>query len=228
MNQPLNIGHRGARKLAPENTLESFQKALDLKVDGVELDVHLTADGELVVFHDKKLKRMTDGKGKLCNHSLSDLKKLKIYKTYEIPTLREVLDLIDRRCLVNIELKGKNTAVATVKLIQEYIDAYKWEYDDFIVSSFDYQMLHDVVNLDSNIQIAVLTKNDIYFTIEVAKNLNAKYINAHWWRLNSGVLKHMQDLGFKVIAWTVNKPKYIKILKYLNIDGIITDFPDRI
>lgn len=228
MNQPLNIGHRGARKLAPENTLESFQKALDLKVDGVELDVHLTADGELVVFHDKKLKRMTNGKGKLSNHSLSDLKKLKIYKTYEIPTLREVLDLIDRRCLVNIELKGKNTAVATVKLIQEYINAYKWEYDDFIVSSFDYQMLHDVVNLDSNIQIAVLSKNDIYFTIEVAKNLNAKYINAHWCRLNSDVLKYMQDLGFKVIAWTVNKPKYIKILKYLNIDGIITDFPDRI
>jgi len=117
-NKILKIGHRGAKGHVTENTLESIQKAIDLGVDGVEIDVHLCASGELVVFHDFTVDRMTDGTGEISNFSLKELKKLKVKSRFQIPTLSQVLLLVSNRCLVNIKLKGKNTAKEACRLIE--------------------------------------------------------------------------------------------------------------
>lgn len=106
----LKIGHRGAMGYVAENTIESIKKALEFKVDGIEIDVHKCKSGELVVFHDFTLDRMTNGTGEISQYSLLELKKLKVNDEYEIPTFEEVLNEIDKKCFINIELKGRNTA----------------------------------------------------------------------------------------------------------------------
>src|SRR5690606_5568826 len=124
----LKIGHRGAKGHVPENTIESIQKARDFGVDGIEIDVHVCATGELVVFHDFTLDRMTNGTGEVGKLSLSELKKLKVNNQFLIPTLEEVLDTIDKKCFLNIELKGRNTAVKTCEVVYKYIAVKDWSY----------------------------------------------------------------------------------------------------
>ena len=117
----LVIGHRGASGYVTENTLESIQKALDLNVDGIEIDVQRCASGEIVVFHDKKLDRLTNHKGLIEKTNFDELSTILIKEKYKIPTLEEVLKLIDGKILLNIELKGENTATATASILEKHL-----------------------------------------------------------------------------------------------------------
>ena len=143
----LKIAHRGARGYEPENTLKSFQKALDLHADGIELDVHLSSDGHLIVIHDETIDRTTNGKGFVNTFSLAELKTFLIDDQYEIPTLKEVFDLVNKKCLINIELKGLGTADKVAALIEEYIADQNWNYEHFIVSSFDWNLLVSMIKM---------------------------------------------------------------------------------
>ncbi|AWG21179.1 glycerophosphodiester phosphodiesterase [Flavobacterium faecale] len=224
----LKIGHRGARGYEPENTLISFQKALDMGVDGIELDVHLSADGLVVVIHDETVDRTTDGSGLVNEKTYEQLSHFRIEKNQNIPTLKEVLDLVDRKCFVNIELKGNGTAAPVVAMIQEYVQVQKWSYDDFIVSSFEWKMLSETVALDSNIPIAVLTETTIAAALDFAKKIKARAINPDFILLEIGTTEQLQREGFKVYPWTVNEIEDIKTIQNYGVDGIISDFPDRI
>ena len=135
--ETLKIGHRGAMGYVVENTLESIQKALDFGVHGIEIDVHLCASGELVVFHDFTLERISNGIGEISKNTLSELKQLKIGNKFQIPTLEEVLNLINKKCLLNIELKGQHTAFETCRIIEKYVKNNTWNHSDFLVSSFE-------------------------------------------------------------------------------------------
>ena len=96
----LKIGHRGAKSLEPENTLLSFQKAIDIGVDGIELDVRLTADGELVVIHDETIDRTSNGNGFVNQFTLKEIQKFRIHTTQEIPTLKAVLEVVNKKCFI--------------------------------------------------------------------------------------------------------------------------------
>ena len=109
------IGHRGAKGYANENTLVSFQKAIDLGVDGIELDVHLSSDGKVMVIHDDSIDRTTSDKGFVKDISKAELEKL------AIPSLEAVFDLVDRRCFINVELKTYETADKVAELIAHYV-----------------------------------------------------------------------------------------------------------
>lgn len=227
-HQYLKIGHRGAKGHVTENTLESIQKALDLGVDGIEIDVHLSQTGDLVVFHDFTLERLTEITGEVAMKSLEELKKLRVNGEYEIPTLLEVLNLIDKKCILNIELKGKITAFETCKSIQLYVETKAWRFDDFIVSSFDHEELQSVYNINKNIPLAVLTETDLDVAVSFAQTINAKAIHPHYHLLNKSNVQHLRDLGYKVNSWTVNEPDAIALMKSYEVDGIISDFPERL
>ncbi|MEO5788291.1 MAG: glycerophosphodiester phosphodiesterase [Gelidibacter sp.] len=228
MNKILKIGHRGATGYVTENTLESMQKAIDLGVDGIEIDVHLCQTGELVVFHDFTLERLTEATGEITKKTLDDLKALKVNGKFKIPTLLEVLDLINKKCLLNIELKGQRTAEDTCKIIQLYIETKDWNYEQFIVSSFDFEQLKTVFNSNINIPLAVLTESDIEDAIDFAKTIKAKAIHPDFQLLNKNKVKEIQNLGYKVNTWTVNEFKDIALMKSYGVNGLISDFPDRI
>ena len=228
MNTCLKIGHRGAKGHVAENTLESIQKAMDLGVDGIEIDVHLCASGELVVFHDFTLDRISNGTGEVKKLSLLELKKLKIESQFLIPTLEEVLDLINKKCFLNIELKGSNTALKTSEVIQDYIQNKDWNYEDFLVSSFQIRELEAIFNLDKKIPLGVLTKANMDEAIEFAQTINALAIHPNYALLTPENIKRAQDKNYKVYTWTVNDDKTIKRMKSYGVDGIISDVPDRL
>jgi glycerophosphoryl diester phosphodiesterase len=228
MNQMLKIGHRGAKGYAPENTLIAFQKAIDLGADGIELDVHLSVDGELVVIHDETIDRTTNGKGTVNQLPLKVLQSFLIENSHKIPTLEEVFELVNRQVFINIELKDHETVQKVVALIQKYILEKNWKYSDFLVSSFDWNALQEVAFLDEKIAIGVLTETDLNLAFTFAKFIKAKSIHPDFQFLNSENTTKMQKKGLLVIPWTVNETSDIQKMKALKVDGIISDFPDRI
>lgn len=228
MNKILKIGHRGAKGYVAENTLESIQKAMDLGVDGIEIDVHLCQTGELVVFHDLNLEKLTEATGEIAMKSLEELKTLKVNGQFEIPTLLEVLDLIDKKCLLNIELKGERTAFETCKSIQLYTEAKGWNFEQFIVSSFIHDELQTVFNINKNIPLAVLSESDVDEAIRFAEKVKAKAIHPDYRLLNKKKVKELQNLGYIVNTWTVNEVDDIALMKTYGVNGIISDFPHRL
>ena len=228
INSILKIGHRGAKGYEPENTLLSFQKALDLKVDAIELDIHLSLDGEIIVIHDETINRTTNGKGFVNTLSLPELKAFRIEDEHHIPTLTEVFDLINQQCLINIEIKGKGITKAVVELIELYVATKNWKYNHFLISSFDWISLLDIHLLNPEIPLGVLTEYDLKLAFAFAKFIDAKSINAHYHLLSKEMTTQMQEAGFQVYAWTVNEHEDIQKIKSFNVNGIISDFPDRI
>lgn len=224
----LNIGHRGAKGYEPENTLLSFQKAIDIGVDGIELDVHLSSDGAIMVIHDETLDRTTNGKGFVNELSLQELKTFQIEKENTIPTLIEVFDLVNKRCFINIELKGKGTSKPVINLIEHYIEEKNWNYGHFIISSFNWSALQEVRKWNAKIPIGVLTHTDLDLAIAFAKFIKAETIHPYFHLLTKENTIKMQNEGFKVFAWTVNETEDIQKIKSFHVNGIISDFPDRI
>lgn len=223
----LKIGHRGAKGHVAENTLESIQKALELGVDGIEIDVHLCASGELVVFHDFTLNRMTDGDGEISKYTLKELKKVKVKDHYQIPTLSQVLLLVDKKCLLNIELKGINTAKETCRLIDFFIEKKGWSYKDFIVSSFQSGLLESVYEINNKIPLGVLTDTNLDKAVSFAKTINAVSIHVDYTMLTQENVEKLQE-NYKVFAYTVNNLKPLDRIKSYHVDAIISDYPNRI
>ncbi len=224
----LKIGHRGAKGHEPENTLIGFKKAIDMHVDRIELDVHLSADNEIMVIHDETVNRTTDGTGFVNQFSLPELKRLRIKKDHHIPTLTEVLDLIDQRCEINIELKSYETADKVVNLIEKYVSKKRWNYSHFLVSSFDWNALQQVALLNPDIPIGVITETDLDLALAFAKFIQAKSIHPYYHLVTKENTAKMQEKGFQVYPWTINEPEDIKKIKSFNVNGIISDFPDRL
>ncbi len=224
----LKIGHRGAKAYIAENTLESIHKAMEFGVDGIEIDVHLCASGELVVFHDFTLDRMTNGTGEVGKLSLSQLKQLKVNGEFSIPTLQEVLDTLDKKFLLNIELKGKNTASKACEIVKNYINDRGWRYQDFIISSFQHHELEAVFKMDKNIPLGVLSKASVDEAMQFAETINAFAIHPNYALLTIDNVNRAQTKGFKVFTWTVNDRQTIERMKSYKVDGIISDAPDRL
>ena len=224
----LKIGHRGAKGYEPENTFVSFQKALDMQVDGIELDVHLSADGEIIVIHDESIDRTTNGKGFVNTLSLRELNAFRIDGKSEIPTLQEVFDLINQDCFINIELKSYEATDKVVSLIEKYVTKKGWKYDRFLVSSFDWNALQQVAFLNDKIPIGVLTETDLELALAFAKFIQAKSIHPHFHLLTKENTAQMQEKGLQVFPWTINELEDIQKIKTFNVNGIITDFPNRI
>ncbi|RKS55141.1 glycerophosphoryl diester phosphodiesterase [Gillisia mitskevichiae] len=227
MNPIYKIGHRGAKGHCTENTLESINLALEMGVDGIEIDVHLCASGELVVFHDFTLDRLSDGFGEISTKSYEQLQQLRLKGDYKIPLLTEVLDLIEGKCSINIELKGQHTAKGTCAIISKYIDK-GWEYSSILVSSFQENELLEVKKINSNILIAILSKASVEEAIEWGKVLNATAIHPSLGIITRQSVIDAHNEGFNVNVWTVNEPEDIARMIEFGVDGIISDFPDRL
>ncbi|MDX1428009.1 MAG: glycerophosphodiester phosphodiesterase family protein [Salegentibacter mishustinae] len=224
----LKIGHRGAKGHLAENTLESIQKALSFGVETIEIDVHRCKTGELVVIHDFTLDRTTNGSGEVAKKSLTEIKALKVENEFEIPLLTEVLDFIEGKCTINIELKGLNTATATAKTIKKYIAEKNWTYKDFIVSSFQKNELFQMRKLDEKVALGILSKASVTEAIELGKLLKASAIHPSLGIITRDNVKASHKAGFKVNVWTVNEPEDIQRMREFGVDGIISDFPDRL
>jgi len=223
----LIIGHRGASGTAPENTLASFEKAIRLGVKMVELDVHRCASGELVVIHDENINRTTSGKGSVSDKTLKELKRFDAGNGEKIPTLREVLNGINHRAKINIELKGADVATSTVELLDEYKKDYGWEVEDFCVSSFDHQQLRQFRKLDNITNIGILYERKPHGFSEMATVLRAFSVNISLHAVSPDLVKEIHDSGLEVWVYTVNKLHDINLLESMGVDAVFTNYPEK-
>lgn len=223
----LRIGHRGAKGHLAENTLESIKKALSLGVDGIEIDVHRCASGQLVVFHDFTLDRMTNTSGEVSKYTLNQLKRVEVKGHCQIPTLSEVLTFVNNKCLLNIELKGHDTAEEASRLITFFVEKKGWEYKNIIVSSFQTNLLETVYKTNPNIPLGVITDTNLDEAVNFAKTINAVSIHPDYTMLTQEIVEKLKE-DFKVFTFTVNNLKPIKRIKSYGVDGIISDFPERL
>jgi len=226
--KPLVIGHRGAMGHETENTMASFQKALDLKVDMIEIDVFRISSGEVAVFHDQYVDRLANGGGKIEEYNFFELRKLILDGNHRIPILQDVLKLIDNKVRLNIELKGDNTANAVNHIVSFYVKERGWSLDNFLISSFKWEELRETRKLNKDIPIAILTEENPLEAIAIAKELNAEAINPDYEKLDLEVATKIKDAGFKIYTWTVNEPSDIELAKSWSVDGIITNYPERV
>lgn len=227
MAEILHIGHRGAKGHVAENTLASFAKAFELGCHGIEFDVHLSADGEIIVIHDETLDRTTDGKGKVRDLSLSQLRHLTIDSVHPIPILSEVIDATPENHLINVELKARITAKPVMHLIEKHVENGR-DYRQFLVSSFDWIALKEIREANPEIPLGVLTETDLPLAIAFSQSIKAETLHPFHHLLTDENVKEMQARNLKVFPWTVNELEDIARMKSLKVDGIITDFPDRL
>lgn len=220
------IAHRGARGHAPENTLPAFDKALALGAQWVELDVQYHAE-RLWVFHDARLERCTNGTGRLVDHDAATLRRLDAGNGERIPWLPEVLDRIDRRMGVNVELKsGAGTAAAVAETLRAYL-ARGWEPAQFLVSSFQLPELRDFRRRLPEVPVGVLLAGVPLGLAAAVTELGAAVCSLDLDFADPALIADAHARGARVFVFTVNAPDDIARMKSLGVDGIFTDYPER-
>ena len=228
------LGHRGASGYAPENTLEAFRLAMDMGADGFELDVHLSKDGELIVMHDERVDRTTDGSGLIQSFTLKELKALDAsngmakYKGAKVPTLGELYDLIrDTRHVVNVEIKTDqivypDIAEKVLKLEQE-----KGMEGRILYSSFNHYTLMELRRIKSDVKYGILYSDGLYEPWKYARSIGAQYIHPHWRTLlYPGMIEGSLAAGVGINPWTVNDEEIMALCIQSGI-GVITNYPDK-
>lgn len=241
-NDFLIIGHRGASELAPENSISSIKKAMELNVPRIEIDVHQTKDNQIVLMHDLTIDRTTEGEGLIKDYSYSDLLKYEIgshfsdeFEGEKIPLLSEVLELIDGKYQLTIEVKKGNNYYPNIEEnISELIKRYNAE-DWVMIHSFNTSVLEEFHRLSPTLRLHKLFIVAFPFTETIFSDQLESFdfkaydyiqeysINYHF--ANERIIETLHSLGKKVNTWTVNDHQMIKDLIYLGIDGIITDNP---
>lgn len=224
----LKVAHRGASGYEPENTLLAFQKAIELNADMIELDTRVCESGELVVMHDDSVDRTTNGKGKIEDKTLKELKSLDESRAQKIPTLIEVLDFIDKRIKLNIELKDEGTAKEISIIIEKYIRKKGWSYDDFLISSFHHNELRQLKEINPEIRIGVLTELLPPGFMHFARKIGAYSVNIPVDKLNNNLVEDAHKIGLKVFTFAANNTDEIKKAKLLGVDYICSNYPDKI
>ncbi len=222
----LCIGHRGAMGHAPENTLDSIRKALELGAPCMEVDVYYV-DEHLVVFHDERLERLTNGSGYLCDKTFDYLRSLDAGDGQQIPTLEEVCDVISSQACLNIELKGMGTAVPVAELLSKLIDR-GWNKEKFLVSSFHHLELVEMRRLHPDIKLGALLRGIPVDAAKFAEDLDAFSVNPSLDCVNQRFVDDAHSRGLKVYAFAVDHREDIARMQSLGVDGVFTAYPERV
>jgi glycerophosphoryl diester phosphodiesterase len=236
MIRPLNLGHRGARGLAPENTLAGMAAGMAAGADGVEFDVQRTADGHLVVFHDDDLQRICGVAGRVVTSTLAQLRELDAGRQFgpqfagePIPTLDEVIEALPASAFLNIEakrfrLRSDGLEAGIAEAIRRHSLAGRC-----IVSSFNPVLLWRLARIDRTIPLGLLYAPDLPFGFRQGwprHLLRLKALHPHFEQVTPALMQQLHARGQQLNTWTVNEPAEMRRLIGLGVDSIITDRPD--
>lgn len=220
------LAHRGASGLEPENTLRSFRRALELGAEWIELDVRVV-EGTPVVFHDRTLTRCTGRRGVVERQSLHFLRSLDAGHGEKIPLFAEVLELVRGRARLQVELKGPGSAPSVAQLLGRAISEGTAP-ESFLVSSFDSEQTALFKRLLPQVPAACLTYGFPRRPAELAASLAAVSFHLNLDAVTPARVKELHASGLKVFVYTVNSDADLRYAKAAGVDGVFTDFPDRI
>jgi glycerophosphoryl diester phosphodiesterase len=234
MKRTLVWAHRGASGYAPENTLVAFQKAIDLNADGIELDVQMTKDGQLVIIHDETVNRVSDGEGWVKDYTYEEIKKLNVNKEFPeygavtIPTLEEVYHLMQNTGMViNVELK--NGIVFYEKLEEKVMELTEKMglREQVIYSSFNHYSVMKLKKLDSTVKVGFLYEDGYLNMPEYASRHGVEALHPALYNLQyPNFIEDCRKRNIAVRPWTVNEIEYMKLLCEFQVDAMITNYPD--
>jgi len=222
--------HRGASAQAPENTLAAFRQAIVSGADGVELDVHLSADGVPVVIHDTTLERTTDGGGPVGRYTAAELEAMDAGSWFAqefagepVPTLRQVLELLAGRLRINVEIKDADAALATLAVLEDFPSA------EVVISSFDHAALKELRCADQQIPLAVLSAAAGWHRL-LCKTLDigASALHLRADLVTRPLVTRFCEAGLPVYAWTVDDPDRVRSLLRAGIAGLFTNDPQNL
>lgn len=238
MRHPQIFAHRGAKLAAPENTLPAFAKALEMGADGIELDIHLSKDGQLVVIHDFTVDKTTNGQGPVRDFTAAELARLDAGSHFDpsfagvgVPTLEQVLDLVGDRCRINVEIKnqehhGGYEVEPLVRLIQQ-----RTLYDQVIVSSFNPMTLIKMRWADPKVRLGLLYFEPLPPHLKQAwfsPIIQPEALHPYFALVDATLMAWAHERRCAVNTWTVNDVAEAKRLAALGVDVIMTDAPDLI
>ena len=220
MGDLICISHRGAAGYEPENTLAGIEKALQLKVDMIEIDVRLSKDKKLILMHDETLNRTTNSKGKVNSKTYSELKKLDAGNRQKIPLLEEAIKLAKGKAILNIEVKTKDTVNPLLELLSKH--GYL---DKVTISSMLPEVIQDIKKQNPNIKTGLIAEKLDNNMIKLAKKIHADAIGVNYASIKENMVKKAKENNLMVFVWTVNEPEDIIKMKEMGVDGIVCDKP---
>lgn len=219
------IAHRGASGEFPENTLLAIEQAIKQAADAVEIDV-FTVDGQLIVIHDHHLERTTNGKGSIYQYSLAQLQQLDAGLGQSIPTLWQVLQLLQPSALwLNIELKGADTVEPLVKILTRAEQELQFDCSRLLISSFNHHLLTELALTRPDLKLAALTASLPKHYAAFASALNTYAVNCDVSFINQAFVDDAKRRNLKVYVYTVDQADDIARMKQYGVDGIFTNYP---
>ncbi len=229
------IAHRGFSSRAPENTLAAVRQAIDVGAHMVEVDVTVTADGQVICLHDETLDRTSDGSGAATDMNLAEIRQLDAgswfapeYQGEKIPTLIEVFDTVKGRILINVEIKPEAVEHGVVQKVAALINEHKMR-DSVVVSSFSPEALRLMKTTDPAVITASLFNKDLHTgrdPLEVIQEVGSRGFNISGKRLTPEMLERCHRHEIPVAVYTVNDPTTMRSLMELGVDAVFTDHPD--
>ncbi|HWF61856.1 MAG TPA: glycerophosphodiester phosphodiesterase family protein [Nitrospira sp.] len=219
----LRIGHRGACGHAPENTLASIEQAIALQCAFTEVDIQRTSDDELVLLHDNRVDRTTNGRGRVSELTLPDIRKLDAGGGQMVPTLEEALSAATGRIGLILELKTKGLAYDVCATVRA--SGFN---RPVIYASFLQEELQDVRRIDLHADTLALFKWFPKGPVAAAVKLQATHVGLRFNTATRHRVNALHNAGLTVFVYTVNKPAEVNKMNLLGVDGLISDFPDRI
>ncbi|MFF4029804.1 glycerophosphodiester phosphodiesterase [Streptomyces sviceus] len=215
----LTIGHRGVMGTEPENTLRSFVAAQQAGLDVIELDLHLSKDGALVVMHDTDVDRTTDGTGPIAEKTLSELRALDAGRGEHVPVFEEVLDAVRSPLQAEIKDIGAARALAEVMLRRDLVSRVE-------VSSFHDEAIAEIGRLVPGVRTALIGSRFGPDIVERAVEAGAETVCLNIRRLTLEVVQAARKADLKIIGWVVNTQDHLRLVRALGLDGATTDYPE--
>jgi glycerophosphoryl diester phosphodiesterase len=215
----LTIGHRGVMGVEPENTLRSFVAAQQAGLDVIELDLHLSKDGALVVMHDAKVDRTTDGSGPIAEKTLAELRALDAGQGERIPLFEEVLDAV--RAPLQAEIKDVAAAKALAEVMRRRDLVSRVE-----VLSFHDEAIAETARLVPGVRTALVADHSGTEVVERATAVGAGTLVLNIRRLTLEIVEHARAADLRVIGWVVNTQDHLRLARALELDGATTDYPE--
>jgi len=216
MQKTLNIAHRGFTREFPDNTLESFYAAIKLKIDGIECDVHETADHHFVIFHNDKLLDKA-----ISELPIKEIRKVRLANYYQIPTLEETLDLCHKHIRLMLELKQ----ISSLDLFLEVVKA-KMEPSELFITSFQTNLVRGLADFAPQIQRGILTGHTVEEPLKLIELTRAQIMLPMFSSATEELIHTLHSCNISVIVWDCNNASDFRITMKWKVDGIITDSPD--
>ncbi len=226
VSSPLIFAHRGANSFAPENSIPAFEAAIRIGCDGIEMDVRLTASGDIIIFHDRRLNRMTGCRGNVHQMTLSQIRQVYLESNphFRIPTLQEVLEVIGDRILINIDVKKETMRQNGLEeKILSILRDFRLK-DNIVISSFNPLVLKKFADLAPDYRLGFIYRQRSHKFI--SNGVPVESFHVYHRMLSRKYITNLHQQNYRVYAWTVDKERHFRRMLKIGVDGIITNHPE--